>query len=444
MNELSVNVFANTQFIQFSRYDCERSLPHVIDGLKITQRKIIHTFIKENVVAPKELKVAQAAASVAFHTAYHHGENGIMGVISGMAPTYVGANNINLLDPLGMFGSQLDPTPAAGRYIFTRLSDNFRKIFKKEDDLILDHLYDDDLKIEPDHYIPIIPMVLVNGTSGIGTGFACNFFNHKPADLIDDVLNILNEKKRKPLIPHYQGFKGVIESGSEGQWIFKGVVEKVNSTTIKVTEFPVGMTQEKFKSILVKLKESDFIRDFDDDSSDDNGICVTLTVPRTTGYLTEQELLEKLKLISRDTENLTAWLPTGKLGKFKNAAHIVEYFTKYRLEKYEERRVAIIKQYEDEKSVLEEKARFIKMYISNAEKFAKKTKVELTALLEAEKFVHIDKLLSIRIYNLTKDEIESLEKTIENLKKLISDLKSTTNKQMYINELQQLKKDLNK
>lgn len=155
-------------------------------------------------------------------------------------------------------------------------------------------------------------------------------------------------------------------------------------------------------------------------------------------------MLEKFKLITRDTENLTAWLPTGKLGKFKNAAHIVEYFTKYRLEKYEERRVAIIKQYEDEKSVLEEKARFIKMYISNAEKFAKKTKVELTALLEAEKFVHIDKLLSIRIYNLTKDEIESLEKTIENLKKLISDLKSTTNKQMYINELQQLKKDLNK
>jgi DNA topoisomerase-2 len=442
MKDLPISQFAEEQFIQFSRYDCERSLPNVIDGFKTTQRKIIFTFIKENITAPKELKVAQAASSVAFHTDYHHGEAGIAGVICGMAPSYVGANNINTLEPLGMFGSQLDPTPAAARYVFTRLSNAFREIFKKDDDIILNHLYSDDLKIEPEYYLPIIPMVLVNGTSGIGTGFACNFFNHNPIDLIDDVLNVLNGKKRKPLVPYYKGFKGTIEPGVEGQWLFKGVINKVNSTTLTVTELPLGMTQEKFKSILVKLKEAAFIKDFDDDSSDDNGILVTIDVPRTTGYLDEQQLLEKFKLISRDTENLTAWLPTGRLANFKSTAHIVEYFTNFRLGKYEERRLKLIELHEFDRVILEEKARFIKMYLANAEKFSKKTKQELTDILVKEKFTQIDKLLSIRIYNLTKDEIEKLETEIEKVKALIDGLKSTTAKEMYISELQQLKKEL--
>jgi DNA topoisomerase-2 len=442
IKELTISNFAAEQFIQFSRYDCERSLPHVIDGMKTTQRKIIHTFIRENVTAPKELKVAQAASSVAFHTDYHHGEAGIMGVITGMAPDYVGSNNINLLDPLGMFGSQLDPTPSAGRYIFTRLSDSFRKIFKKDDDLILNHLYSDDLKIEPDHYLPLIPMILVNGPEGIGTGFACKFFNHNPIDIIDDILNTLNEKKRKPLVPYYKGFKGVIESGLIGQWIFKGVIEKVNTTTLKVTEFPIGMTQEKFKSILIKLKEDGIVKDFDDDSSADNGIMVTIDVPRTTGYLEIPELLEKFKLISRDTENLTAWLPHDKVKRFESTSDIVSYFVDYRLQKFEERRLKLVEAHTLDLIINEEKARFIEMYISNADKFAKKTKAELTDILINEKFTQIDKLLSIRIYNLTKDEIEKLKQEIVSIKATINELNSTSSKDLYIRELQQLKKEL--
>jgi DNA topoisomerase-2 len=260
--------------------------------------------------------------------------------------------------------------------------------------------------------------------------------------LIEDIINVINGKKRKPLVPYYKGFKGSIEPGVEGQWIFKGLIEKVNTTTLKVTELPIGMTQEKFKSVLIKLKEAQIVKDFDDDSSSDNGILVTIDVPRTTGYLDEQQLLEKFKLITRDTENLTAWLPTGKLANFKSTAHIVEYFAKFRLSKYEERRLKLIEIYENDRIVLEEKARFIKMYITNAEKFAKKTKQELTDILIAEKFTQIDKLLAIRIYNLTKDEIEKLELEIEKVKKTINDLQSTTDKEMYVSELQQLKKEL--
>jgi DNA topoisomerase-2 len=286
-------------------------------------------------------------------------------------------------------------------------------------------------------------MILVNGTSGIGTGFACNFFNHNPKDLIDDIQNVLGEKKRKQLVPYYHGFKGTVEKGLEdGQWLFKGIIEKVNTTTLKVKELPIGMTQEKFKSILVKLKENSFIKDFDDDSSDENGIMVTIDVPRTTGALEISELLEKFKLISKDTENLTAWLPNGRLANFKSTSHIVEYFTKYRLSKFEERRLKMIEVYSVEKNLLEEKARFIQLYISSADKFSKKTKQELIDILVAEKFTEIDKLISTRVYNLTKDEIEKLENEIKKISGLIHELQSTTSEKIFTDELIQLRKNV--
>ena len=145
--ELHVQEFFETQYRQYSNYDNERSIPNLLDGLKITTRKIIYTCIKNNIT--KEFKVAQLASSVAFETAYHHGEAGIGSVICNLAQNFVGSNNFNYLEPEGQFGSRLSPTPAAHRYIFTYLSKNFRTFFKKDDELILEQLYDDDQLIEP-------------------------------------------------------------------------------------------------------------------------------------------------------------------------------------------------------------------------------------------------------------------------------------------------------
>ena len=160
MKEITINRVFQDQYRPYANYDNERSIPNLIDGLKITQRKVLYTCLLKNI--NNEMKVAQLASSVAFETQYHHGEAGIGGVICNLAQDFVGSNNLNWLEPIGQFGSRLSPIPAAHRYIFTKLSKNFRKYFKKEDDIILEHLYEDDFKIEPKYFIPILPGILLN------------------------------------------------------------------------------------------------------------------------------------------------------------------------------------------------------------------------------------------------------------------------------------------
>ena len=98
----------------------------------------------------------------------------LQGAIVNMAQDFVGSgNNINLLLPNGQFGTRLQggKDSASPRYIFTELNPITRKIFINEDDDVLNYLDDDGLKIEPDFYVPIIPIVLINDIQGIGTGF---------------------------------------------------------------------------------------------------------------------------------------------------------------------------------------------------------------------------------------------------------------------------------
>jgi len=92
--------------------------------------------------------------------------------IVNLAQDYVGSNNINLLRPGGQYGTRVEggKDHASARYIFTEPSVITRTIFHPADDPLLNNLKDDNDLIEPEYYLPIIPMVLVNGAEGIGTG----------------------------------------------------------------------------------------------------------------------------------------------------------------------------------------------------------------------------------------------------------------------------------
>ena len=160
--------------IHFSTYDCARSIPNMVDGLKISLRKILYSAFKRKL--DKEIKVAQFSGYVSEHSAYHHGEASLNGAIVNMAQNYVGSNNINLLQPNGQFGTRLQggDDSASERYIFTQLNPITRYLFPEMDDQVLNYLNDDGTMVEPEFYVPIIPFALVNGISGIGTGFSCN------------------------------------------------------------------------------------------------------------------------------------------------------------------------------------------------------------------------------------------------------------------------------
>jgi len=438
MLQTRVKDFLSGPVRDFSLYDCERSLPSIVDGFKPSQRKVVFGLLKKGESAG-EIKVAQLASHVAAVSSYHHGEASLESTIVGLAQNFAGSNNMNLLSPEGQFGSRLSPEPSAGRYIFTHFTPDFRKLFKKQDDIILKHLEDDGMTIEPDFYLPLIPTVLVNGSRGMGTGFACNILGYNPHDIQKFILNVLKGKKQNvKLVPWYRDYKGSIVKTDEGQIVFTGKLEVTNTTTIEITELPIGTYLDDYKEHLNKLEDAGLIKDYDDHSTE-KAFKFIINCPRSTTYLEEEVLYKKFKLISRETENFTVWLPHEKLKKFESADELCNYFVEFRLGKYEERRLKLIALYTEDLSWLNNKLKFIQYYIKNSEMFSKKKKDELRTMLEGLKFTQINDLLDIRIYHLTLEQIENLKAEIKTIQGLIDGLKKTTNTEMYVEELEALK-----
>lgn len=432
---MRVKEYFNTEFIQFSKYDNFRSIPNIRDGLKPSQRKAVYGILDRGENAG-EIQVERIAAHCAAVSMYHHGAGSLEMTIIGMAQNYPGTNNMNILEPSGQFGSRLSSEAASPRYVFTKFSENFRKLFKKDDDIILKFQEEDGVRIEPEYYIPIIPTVLINGSQGVGTGYASKILGYNPEDIKNAVIAIMDGKKIKPLIPWFKGFRGKVYR-NDTQTIIEGKMEIVNTTTIKVTELPIGMYLDDFKNHLYNLEDKGFIKSFEDLSTEERFEFI-LNVPRSTTAIDEEVIKQKLKLISRETENFTLWDTNGKIKEYNSVEEVIQDFVAWRLERYEERRQALLKKNADELEWLNNKLRFILYYLKNSKEFSNKNKKDMISILEKEKFIDIEKLIRIPIYALTKDEIESLKKEIADVEAAVKKLKATTNKEMYKKELSEL------
>jgi DNA topoisomerase-2 len=435
MKEITIERLFQEQYKPYANYDNERSIVNLIDGLKITQRKVLYTCLLKNVNS--EMKVAQLASSVAYETQYHHGEQGIAGVICNLAQDFTGSNNLNWLDPIGQFGSRLSPVPAAARYIFTKLSKNFRLYFRKEDDIILEHLFEDDFKIEPNFFVPILPGVLLNNSLGIGTGFASTILSRDPKELAKYIKAKLSGSSKKfQLLPHFRGFKGSVTRLDDNKYQIKGSISRINATQVKITELPVGMYLDDIKKQLNKLVENNSIKDYEDNSTEE-GFDIDVFYQR--GILNSMEddtILEKLKLVTTVTENLTCWLPTGKLRKFGSVNEIIDYFIDWRLGKYTDRIDKLIEILDNDIIDLNERVRFIYFYLGNVDKFKNASKIELFSILEENNFD--SKLLDMKIWNLTGDRIIELEQKVKSLVEQKVELQETTNIVLYAKELEQI------
>lgn len=414
----------------FSIYDCHRSLPSGIDGLKPAMRKIVYGMMKE--FPTQEVKVSIAASAIQSVSAYHHGS--LEGTVVNMAQSFTGANNVPYLEDIGQFGSRISPKASATRYIFTKLSDSFRKIFLKEDDAILNHLEDDGQKIEPEYYLPIIPAVLLNGSDGMGTGFACRILSYNPLDLIASCLSVLKDGKLdSELTPWYRGFTGNIEKVN-AQTIFTGVYSIENTTTLKITELPIGSYTQNYREVLNDLEDKGLVKSYLDNSTEEKTEFI-VTCPRETLRKPHDELLKTFKLIARDTENFTVWNESGKLMKFDSAKSLIEWFVQFRLTKYEVRRNNIIDETTQQISKLKQRAEFIELYLSKSDWFAKNSKKIIEDYLIGLGYSAVDELLSIKVYNLTGDQIEELKNKIVKEEEFLAQTIDTSAKQMYTKDL---------
>lgn len=252
-NRVSYQDFIHKELIHFSIYDNLRSIPSLCDGLKPSQRKIMYYMLKRNIT--KSVKVAQLSGYVSAETSYHHGENSLQQAIVGMAQDFVGSNNINLLVPDGNHGSRINggKDAASARYIFTYLSPISTKIFDAYDSPLLNFLDDDGQAIEPEWFLPVLPMVLVNGCEGIGTGYSTYIPPHNPKDIIANLIRVLEDKEPLPMKPWFRGFNGEVVETDTGNYITRGKWERLTDNQIRVTELPVGVWITSYKEFLESL-----------------------------------------------------------------------------------------------------------------------------------------------------------------------------------------------
>ena len=440
----TVSQFLDQDYAAYGMYTLEnRAIPSVIDGFKPTQRKII--FIADKVWKgsnDKPLKIFQLGGRIAADAHYHHGDGSLNGAIIGMAQSF--KNSLPLLDEVGQFGSLRSPEAGAPRYISTKLTPNFRLLYK--DFELLTPQIEEGNEIEPKYFLPIIPTVLLNGSSGIAVGFATNILNRNPIQLIDACVKVLDGKEVGELLPWFKDFNGPITRIDSNQYQFKGVARIVNTTTVEITELPPSMTFQKYENHLNALQDKGIIFSYEDNCSD--GISYTLKFQRAKlAELIDKDKLEStLKLVETESENLTCLDERGKLKIFSTLPELVEYFVKFRLTYYDKRKIYLIDSLEKELMYLSNRARFIKMIIENKLKVSNRPKQEIVTDLEKLKFDKInhsfDYLLGMQIQTLTKEKYEQLLKEVEAKEAELVVVKKTAPIDMYRTDLSELKKNL--
>ncbi len=464
--EISYFDFIHSDLIHFSNEDLIRSIPSVVDGLKPSQRKILYgAFLRG--LDKDEVKVAQLAGFVSDKAAYHHGEVSLMGAIVGMAQNFVGSNNINILMPNGQFGTRLlgGKDSASPRYIWTKLEELTPLIFNPVDFPILNHQDDDGMLIEPEFYAPIIPMILVNGTEGIGTGFSTQIPPYNPIEIIHNLRNIINGEKFNSMDPWWNGFEGIISKIDDFNYEIYGTWSQDDNKII-ITELPVGEWTTNYKEYLEKLLEDVPIRSKLDDKKvkkrpkkenpfisyksniTDTRVYFELTFE--DGYLdTVKDIDKQLHLYKKySITNMHLYGPEGHIKHYKCVEDIMRDYYKVRLEMYQKRKDYQLAILEHQLKIISYKVKFILMVVEKKLEINNKKKQEIEDKLEKLKFPQLGKnkddkqsydyLLSMPLYNLTQEKIEELKQQQDEKETEYKELNEKTIQEIWLKELDEL------
>jgi DNA topoisomerase-2 len=390
--------FINRELILFSMADNIRSIPSVVDGFKPGQRKIMWTAFKRNI--KKDVKVIELAGQVMGMTAYAHGEASLQQTIVGLAQTFVGSNNINCLEPSGNFGSRLmgGSDAASARYIYTRLSPFARKLFHSADEPLLTYNTDDDRKMEPEVYCPVVPMILINGADGIGTGWSTSIPNYSPEDIVANLKARMNGEVMQPMQPWFRGFKGQVTAMGPDRYKFSGVAKQTGDTEVEITELPIRTWTQDFKDKLEEVIKADkvpsYIKDYKDyNTHKDVHFIVTMTSEKDMKNANEEGLEERFKLSrSVATSNMVAFDPQGRIHKYANVEEIMDEYYTFRLDLYAKRKAHLLAEMGRELDKLSNQARFVQMIIDGKLVISKKKKAVLVAELKKHGFKSITKV----------------------------------------------------
>ena len=443
IDKISYEKFINRELILFSMYDNQRSIPSLCDGLKPSERKILFGCFKRNL--RDEIKVAQLVGYISEHSAYHHGEQSLSGTIVAMAQNFVGSNNINLLLPLGQFGTRNKggKDSASPRYIFTNLNKVTRHLFNSNDLPLMDYIIEEGQKIEPKYYLPIIPTIRVNGSEGIGTGWSSNIPCFNPHEIVESIKNKINNGKFTKIIPWYKGFQGEIKEDpkKEGTFTVRGRYHwsEEDPNVVIIDEIPIKKWTDDYKIFLQELMGVETITNEDKNKGDKkkgnnkdeeekkkkkkvviledirqnhtyNRVCfeVKMLDNFVDKYKKNNELFMKTFNLesSISITNMVLFDPEGKLKKYSTVEEIMQTFYDLRLKYYKLRKDYMISVIKKDVAVLSNKARFIKMVIEDELIIRKKKRNVIVNELYDLKFDTQSALDKIRLKSKSEEEAE--------------------------------------
>ena len=458
--------FVNKEMKHFSKYDCDRSIPNMVDGWKISTRKILYSCFKRNLV--NEIKVAQLAGYVSEHSGYHHGEMSLIKGIIGMAQEYVGSNNMNVLMPNGQFGTRLmgGKDHASERYIFTNLNPLTKYIFRDEDREILKYNDDDGDLVEPEFYLPIIPFVLINGGKGIGTGFSYEGMSYNLNHVVKYIINKMNGVNATDNIelhPYYEGFKGTIvkDYQKKGKYLIKGRYKIVNANTIQITELPIGTWTTDYNAFLEQLmtdktksgkKKTPVIKKKTDMCTDVNIDFTVRFYPGVLPKLLSKQHDEHINMLektlglttTKSLSNMNLFTHVHKLKKYRDVYEIIDDYYKVRFLAYNTRKKHLMDKMQKEAKRLTNKARFITEQCDDIIDLRKKKKAEVIELLKSRNYDIMENdeefkyLRTMRIEQVEEENVAKLLKERDNKMKDLEILSKTSLKKMWKKELKEL------
>ena len=451
--------FVNNELIHFSNADNIRSLPHLMDGLKPSQRKILYGCLKRGL--KQEVRVAQLAGYVSEHAAYHHGEASLNMTIVGMAQTFVGSNNVNLLVPIGQFGSRLlgGKDSASARYIHTHLEPIVDVLFHKEDLPILKYTEDDGVPVEPENYLPVVPLLAINGSVGIGTGFSTDIPPHNPSEVVSLIEQRIREERKSlnglSLKPWWYGFKGPVVSNGDDTWITKGLYTLDDTKrTVTLSELPVGTWTKDYKVFLDSMCLSEdgkpVMKSFDDLYDDDT---VRFVLYMENDYYEDikadmAEFEKRFKLTtSWKLTNMTCFDTEMKIVKFSTVGDILEAYYVPRLAAYETRRVREMERLEKDALEADAKARFLRAVLEGSLDLRKATDEEIVEAMVKHKLPPIsdpefpdsvdayEYLLKLRMDRVKASAIKDAEDSVLKARMAYELLRDTTASKLWLEDL---------
>lgn len=440
MMNKSITDILNKELVNYASYDNLRKIGSCVDGLKNASRKVMFTIHEKKI--KEKIKVSQLSAKCAEYSDYLHGDT-LWGVIVTLGRDYTGTNNIPLIKKFGNFGTRCINESSAPRYIFAKGSDEFFNIFKHEDDDILEQQYFEGNRIEPKFYVPTLPMLLVNGSEGVSSGFAQKILSRNPESIKKYICELLKGKTPDVnlLTPWFKDFAGTIERDSDipNKWYIKGVVRHLKNCDYLIDEIPFTYDLKSYLKVLDDLQDDGVINRYVNLSDGENVLKFKVSLPRNT----EGDLLEKLKLIKTVTENYTCIDDNNRIKEFSNVKDIIDYYMEVKLRYLDKRKISILNDIGSKIDLLEQKIKFLTCYIS------KKIKIDNTSIdnvviqLEKLNLKKVDDsysyLLNMPLYTLTKEHLQSLQDDLKNSKEKYKTVNETTIQQMWISDIKYLK-----